>query len=317
MTTELAGEATIVERADIEAARRPDRGPRPFDAGRGDGSGVVRHGDAARPQARADAAHGVVQAAGSVQQDARVRRAGGGRRGGVRRQLRAGGRVRRARARSSCRDLRPRHVAGRQDRPHPRVGRGRAGRSRVLPRGVGGRRTRARPRPARSRCTRSISRRSWPAVGRSGCELSEQVPDVDTVLVAVAAAGSIAGIASWLRGDVRVVGVEPEACPTLHPALEAGEPVDVEVGGIAADSLGPRRAGRIAFAAARDWVDRVVPGVRRGDPRGTAQVVARHPPRRRAGGAASLAALLADAYRPARGAGRASSCAARTPIRRR
>ena len=47
------------------------------------------------------------------------------RRRGVRRELRAGGGLRRPVARSPRRDLRPGHVAGRQDRPHPRAGRGR------------------------------------------------------------------------------------------------------------------------------------------------------------------------------------------------
>ena len=137
--------------------------------------------------------------------------------------------------------------------------------------------------------------------GTVGLELSEQVPDADTVLVAVGGGGLIGGIASWFRGDVRVVGVEPEGCPTLHAALAAGEPVDVDVGGIAADSLGPRRVGAIAFAAARAWVDRVtlVPddAIRDAQRRlwRDAHVVAEP------GGATSLAALLAGAYRPAPG----------------
>jgi threonine dehydratase len=137
--------------------------------------------------------------------------------------------------------------------------------------------------------------------GTIGLELSEQVPDADTVLVAVGGGGLIAGIGSWFRGDVRVVGVEPEDCPSLHAALAAGEPVDVEVGGIAADSLGPRRVGRIAFAAARAWVDRVVlvpdEAIRDAQRRlwRDAHVVAEP------GGAASLAALITDAYRPSLG----------------
>ena len=49
--------------------------------------------------------------------------------------------------------------------------------------------------------------------GTIGIELAEQVPDADTVLVAVGGGGLIAGIASWFRGDVRVVGVEPERLP--------------------------------------------------------------------------------------------------------
>lgn len=94
--------------------------------------------------------------------------------------------------------------------------------------------------------------------GTIGIELAEQAPDADTVIVAVGGGGLIAGIASWFAGDVRVVGVEPEAAPTMHTALAAGSPVDVEVGGVAADSLGPRRVGAIAFDVARRWIDRVL-----------------------------------------------------------
>ena len=97
------------------------------------------------------------------------------------------------------------------------------------------------------------------------------------------------------------MGVEPEACPTLHAALEAGAPVDVDVGGIAADSLGPRRVGDIAFAAANAWVDRVVlvsdEAIRDAQRRLWRDVHVVAEP----GGAASLAALIADAYRPAAG----------------
>jgi threonine dehydratase len=134
--------------------------------------------------------------------------------------------------------------------------------------------------------------------GTIGLEISEQVPDADTIIVAVGGGGLIAGVASWFRGDVRVVGVEPEACPTMHAALAAGEPVDVDVGGIAADSLGPSRVGGIAFASARAWVHRVVlvpdDAIREGQRRlwRDLHVVAEP------GGAASLGALVAGAYVP-------------------
>lgn len=137
--------------------------------------------------------------------------------------------------------------------------------------------------------------------GTIGLELSEQVPDVDTVLVAVGGGGLIGGIAAWFRGDVRVVGVEPESCPTMHAALRAGEPADVEVGGIAADSLGARRAGAIAFAVARAFVERVVlvsdDAIREAQRRLWRELHVVAEP----GGAASMAALLAGAYRPDRG----------------
>jgi threonine dehydratase len=75
---------------------------------------------------------------------------------------------------------------------------------------------------------------------------------VDTVLVAVGGGGLIAGIAAALEGTgIRVVAVEPVTALALHAALEAGELVDVDVSGYAADSLGARRAGRIAFDVAR------------------------------------------------------------------
>jgi threonine dehydratase len=44
-----------------------------------------------------------------------------------------------------------------------------------------------------------------------------------------------------------VVGVEPDTVPTLAAALRAGEPVDVPVSGVAADSLGATRLGAIAW----------------------------------------------------------------------
>jgi threonine dehydratase len=94
--------------------------------------------------------------------------------------------------------------------------------------------------------------------GTIGLELDRQAPDLDTLLVGVGGGGLIAGIAAWYAGRVRVVGVEPEASPTLAKALAAGRPVDVETGGVAADSLAPRRVGEAVFPIAQRHVDRVV-----------------------------------------------------------
>ncbi len=87
--------------------------------------------------------------------------------------------------------------------------------------------------------------------GTLALELEEQTGGVDTVLVAVGGGGLMAGIAAALEDRARVVAVEPVNCRALHAALEAGEPVDAEVSGVAADSLGARRVGDIAFAVAR------------------------------------------------------------------
>ncbi|NPC57057.1 threonine/serine dehydratase [Caenimonas sp. S4] len=78
-------------------------------------------------------------------------------------------------------------------------------------------------------------------------EIEEQGGRPDSVLVSVGGGGLIAGIAAWFRDDVRVVALEPELAPTLYKARQAGEPVDVAVSGIAADSLGAKRIGAIAW----------------------------------------------------------------------
>ena len=86
--------------------------------------------------------------------------------------------------------------------------------------------------------------------GTLGLELLEQAP-VDTVLAAVGGGGLVSGVALATAGRARVVAVEPERIPTLHAALAAGQPVDVDVSGLAADALGARRVGDIALEVAR------------------------------------------------------------------
>jgi threonine dehydratase len=94
--------------------------------------------------------------------------------------------------------------------------------------------------------------------GSLGLELERQLPEVDSVLVAVGGGGLIGGLAAWFGGRVRVIGVEPEAAPTLHAALAAGRPVDAPAGGVAADALAPRRVGELMFPIAQSFVERVV-----------------------------------------------------------
>ena len=132
-------------------------------------------------------------------------------------------------------------------------------------------------------------------------EFAEQAPGLDTVLVAVGGGGLIGGMAAWYRGTTKLIGVEPSTSRALHAALEAGKPVDVEVTGIAADSLGARRVGALMFPLAQDYVERVVlvddaaiVAAQKSLWR-TLRVVAEP------GGAAAFAAVLSGAYRPAPG----------------
>ena len=137
--------------------------------------------------------------------------------------------------------------------------------------------------------------------GTLALELGRQAPDLTTLLVSVGGGGLIGGIAAWCGGRPRVIGVEPEAAPTLTRALEAGKPVDAPAGGLAADSLAPRRVGELMFPIARAHIARVLlvsdAAIRRAQDAlwETLRVVAEP------GGAAALSALLSGAYAPGPG----------------
>jgi threonine dehydratase len=134
--------------------------------------------------------------------------------------------------------------------------------------------------------------------GTIGLELDEQAPDIDTLLVSVGGGGLIAGIAAWYAGRIKVVGVEPMASPTLTKALAAGHPVDAEAGGLAADSLAPRRVGARVFPVAQRHVRETVlvsdDAIRQAQKVlwQSARIVAEP------GGVAALSALLSGAYQP-------------------
>lgn len=136
--------------------------------------------------------------------------------------------------------------------------------------------------------------------GTVAVELEQQAA-LDTLLVAVGGGGLIGGIAAWYAGRVRVVGVEPEAAPTLFEALRAGRPVDAPAGGVAADSLAPRRVGEVMFPIARAHVERVVLVSDEAIHRAQQALWAAFRVVAEPGGAAAVAALLAGAYVPAAG----------------
>ncbi|MGH3436760.1 MAG: threonine/serine dehydratase [Sciscionella sp.] len=138
--------------------------------------------------------------------------------------------------------------------------------------------------------------------GTLGQELLEQTRgELDTIVLAVGGGGLMAGVAAATATMARVIGVEPCTIPTLNAALAAGGPVDVEVSGVAADSLGASRLGDIAYAVAtRTAIESVL--VDDGDIVAARELlwdhyrlIVEH------GTAAALAALLAGAYQPSEG----------------
>ncbi|MCC5949630.1 MAG: serine/threonine dehydratase [Nitriliruptoraceae bacterium] len=131
--------------------------------------------------------------------------------------------------------------------------------------------------------------------GTATVELLADAGGIDTVVVACGGGGLLAGAIAASPPEVRIVAVETEGTATLHRALEAGAPVDVEVSGLAASALGAPRIGALAWAARERITAAVVvtdDDVRRAQQQlwSTARLVAEP------GGATALAALTSGAY---------------------
>ncbi|MBZ9796471.1 threonine/serine dehydratase [Mesorhizobium sp. ES1-4] len=137
--------------------------------------------------------------------------------------------------------------------------------------------------------------------GTLGLEIESDLPDIDTLLIAVGGGGLIGGIAAWYAGRIRIVAVEPEGAPTLHRALEAGHPVDAPAEGVAADSLAPKRVGEMMFPIAEAFVERSI--LVSDDDIIAAQKALWNRVRiiSEPGGAAAFAAILSGRYMPASG----------------
>ena len=137
--------------------------------------------------------------------------------------------------------------------------------------------------------------------GSVALELDQQSPHLDYLLVAVGGGGLIGGVASWYANRIKIVGVEPEAAPTLYNALQAGRPIDSPAGGIAADSLAPKRVGELMFPIAQKYVHSVLlvtdPEIQQAqEALWKALRIVAEP-----GGAAAFAAILSGRYQPQSG----------------
>jgi threonine dehydratase len=86
--------------------------------------------------------------------------------------------------------------------------------------------------------------------GTVGLEIASDVPDADVVAVPVGGGGLLAGVSGAIAPG-RTVAVEPEGCPTLHAAVEAGAPVEAGADSVAASALGASQIGNLALAAYR------------------------------------------------------------------
>jgi threonine dehydratase len=96
--------------------------------------------------------------------------------------------------------------------------------------------------------------------GTCGLEILAQCPDVGTIVVPVGGGGLVSGIAvaaKALRPEVRIVGVQAEASPSLSESLRLGRPlIEYDAGPTLADGI----AGGIGLMAweHRSLIDTVV-----------------------------------------------------------
>ena len=230
------------------------------------------------------------------------RDSGGRRRRGVRRQSRRGGGLCRHEARQAGQDFRSQRFFAGQGRSAS------ATTAPILP--IEGDRyadalaaseawvqqTGAMPVP----CVRSERDHHGPGNARPA-NSTEQAPDIDTVLVAVGGGGLVAGHRRLVRRPHQGHRRRADCLADPDQALEAGRPVDAEAGGLAADSLAPRRVGELVFPIVAEIRAAHRAGVRRGDRRGAGTLwralrIVAEP-----GGAAAFSAILSGAYRPAAG----------------
>jgi threonine dehydratase len=97
--------------------------------------------------------------------------------------------------------------------------------------------------------------------GTVGLEIVQDWPDVEVVLAPIGGGGLVSGTAVAVKGllpGATVLGVEASGAPTMHAALEAGQPVTLPEVNTIADGLKPVRAGDLTFLHARALLDDVV-----------------------------------------------------------
>lgn len=139
--------------------------------------------------------------------------------------------------------------------------------------------------------------------GTLGLELETQMQDTlpDSLLVAVGGGGLISGITSWFGKKIRIIGVEPKTACALYQAHKAGKPVDVEVSGLAADSLGAKRCGEMVYEITKDQLHDLITLDDEAILQAQKLLWADYRLACEAGGSAAFAALASGAYKPAKG----------------
>jgi len=140
--------------------------------------------------------------------------------------------------------------------------------------------------------------------GGVGYETIEDVPDLDTIIVPIGGGGLISGIAQivkLIKPDVKVIGVEMALAPAMKRSIEAGRRVTLAEIPIVIDGLTVKTVGEYNFEICKVFVDDIVTVDERKIFDAIPWIMERCKLVAEGAAAATVAALLTEAVRPAAG----------------
>jgi threonine ammonia-lyase medium form len=138
--------------------------------------------------------------------------------------------------------------------------------------------------------------------GTVGREILEDWPDVQVILVPIGGGGLLSGVSAYVKQanpDVKIIGVEPEKADAMYRSRLAGQPVTIESKPTIADGLMPVRPGDLTFEHSQAFVDEIVCVSDEAIIEATRALIEKSKLIVEFSGAATVAALLSGAYKPA------------------
>jgi threonine dehydratase len=135
-----------------------------------------------------------------------------------------------------------------------------------------------------------------------GLELLEDVPDLGAVVVPVGGGGLISGVAGIIkaaRPNVRVIGVQVDACAPFPESLRSHAPITFDAQATIADGIAIKRPGEITLPLVERWVDELVTVGEDDTAEAMVWLMERAKLVVEGAGAVGVAALLAGALKPA------------------
>jgi threonine dehydratase len=135
-----------------------------------------------------------------------------------------------------------------------------------------------------------------------GLELLQDVPDLEQVVVPVGGGGLISGIAGVVKArhpGAKVVGVQVDACAPFPESLRGSAPITFSARATIADGIAIKRPGDITLPLVNRWVDDMVVVSEEDIADAMVWLLERSKLVVEGGGAAGVAAVLAERVSPA------------------